>query len=175
MNKPLFNKKVTSLFAILLIVPFIIRSLAPALEPYPAVVLPLGIGMFNIKDSLIEMQTIKINVLSKSNTWHEIDAEELIGPIPERYFYQIYSNGMGYNKNNYKTIKTAFWDNTIIPKKSSNDNKINILNNFYKKNLHKNGFDDKTFKLVITNKIINVNKNEILKEVIIDEKNYYLY
>lgn len=47
--KPGFSTATTAIVAILLIIPFLIRSLAPSLEPYPAIVLPLGVGLFNIE------------------------------------------------------------------------------------------------------------------------------
>jgi hypothetical protein len=85
----------TLLFAFLL-VPFAIRTLAPTLEPYPAVLLPSGTGTIKMTGGQIDLDRLAIyGKTAGSDAWIRLSLSRFLNPIPPQYFPTLAQRNFG--------------------------------------------------------------------------------
>ena len=84
------NLLYTALLLGFLLVPFAIREFAPALEPYPAVLLPSGAGRIKTTQGQIDLgRTGLYGKVAGSNAWTRLSPAEFLNPIPPQDFLPI--------------------------------------------------------------------------------------
>jgi len=83
----------TTRLSAFLLVPFAIRTLAPTLEPYPAVLLPAGTGTIKMTGGQIDLDRIAIcGRAAGSDAWTRLSPSQFLNPIPPQFF-PILANG----------------------------------------------------------------------------------
>lgn len=169
-----FSTTATAIIAILLIIPFLIRSLAPALEPYPAIVLPLGIGLFNIEETEIDINTIQIMGQNERGEWERIQAGNFLEPVPPYYLHKIAENNFGLITQNRKVIKTAFWGEIQVPRKPITDKDVTSTKHWVRDRLGTLGFRDSTFLLRRTLKTVDLKTDSVKSETTLEEVEFEL-
>lgn len=81
--------------AFLLLTPFILRELNPALEPYPAVLLPVGRETLQRQDGDVLFRRDALGVVLPNGLTERVDGGALIYPIPDLYWKAIALRGFG--------------------------------------------------------------------------------
>lgn len=82
--------------ALLLLTPFALSKLHPALEPFPAVMLPSGANLTRLDD---EIRTFTVAAASArrpgETAWERIDPVALVDPVLPQYFNSLAARGFG--------------------------------------------------------------------------------
>lgn len=170
------NTWLTLLLSCLLIPPFIIKTLYPSLEPYPAVILPSGSNTINIEDSKVSFS--KTSVWAKQNsrakTWTEIDSRKFIEPIPGYYLQHIALNSFGFESKAKKTgsILKRKHDSILSSKITSDE--IAATKNWFKQKLNKSGYVSDEFMVVSEEITFDINTGKIASRKKIDEQIFKL-
>jgi hypothetical protein len=100
----------TTLLSAFLLVPFAIRTLAPTLEPYPAVLLPSGAGTIRMTGGQIDLDRIAIyGKTAGSDAWTRLSPSRFLSPIPPQYFPALAQRSFGrYIGNTSSTVSMRF-------------------------------------------------------------------
>jgi hypothetical protein len=86
----------TTLLSAFLLAPFAIRTLAPTLEPYPAVLLPTGGGTIKITGGQIDLGRLAIyGKNAGSEAWTRLSPSRFLSPIPPQYFPNLAQRNFG--------------------------------------------------------------------------------
>lgn len=86
----------TTLLSAFLLVPFAVRTLAPTLEPYPAVLLPSGTGTIKITGGQTDLDRIAIyGKTAGSDAWTRLSPSRFLNPIPPQYFPTLAQRNFG--------------------------------------------------------------------------------
>lgn len=169
-----FSTKASVFIAVLLITPFLIRSLAPALEPYPAIVLPLGIGLFDIGENRIEVKAIQILAQNQNNEWIRIEPGKFLEPIPPYYLSKLLESKFGLIEQDSREIKTAFWGTVEVPRKPVTNKDVVSTKKWIRDKLSKLGFKDSTLRITRSVKTIRLQTDTVLNESITEEVDFEL-
>ena len=90
------NFSLTLLLAFILLPPFVLKTLKPHLEPYPAIILPSGANTVDVGVRDISFSRTNLwGKHEKDNTWTRIDLETFWPPLPSQYFGPIVRNSLG--------------------------------------------------------------------------------
>lgn len=173
-NNEGFSTSTTAVILVLLIIPFIIRSLAPALEPYPAVVLPLGIGLFEIDQELIQVRTTQIMGKNREDTWERIPPAQFLNPLPPYYLYAIADNKFGLSPQNRKEINTAFWGRVDIPRKPVTKSNVVSTKKWVSERLTTLGYQDSVLRIRNSVKTIDLKTDSLINERIVEDSDFEL-
>jgi len=169
-----FSTKTTLAIFVLLMVPFVIRSLAPALEPYPAVVLPLGIGLFDVDQNHIEIRSTQIMGLNEEGNWERITPSQFLNPIPPYYIYDIAKNKFGLITQDYKEINTAFWGRVEVPRKQITEHDVESTQEWIRDRLKILGYQDSVLRYRESLKTIDLETDSLIHEKIVEEIDFEL-
>lgn len=99
--KPLFPTRFSLILSFILLLPFVIRTIAPALEPYPAIVLPAVATKIDVGGDVAKVGVISIYGYESGNNWKRIDPVNLLEPIPVRYLSKIIRHDFGLTQTTY--------------------------------------------------------------------------
>jgi hypothetical protein len=84
------------IFALLLLGPFILTTVRPDLEPYPAIILPAGAWTISLKTEELSFPDHSIYGRREHNQeWIALDTRRFLDPIPAWYLMGIMSAGLG--------------------------------------------------------------------------------
>jgi hypothetical protein len=90
----------TTLLSAFLLVPFAIRTLAPTLEPYPAVLLPSGTGTIKMTGGQIDLGRIAIyGKTAGSDAWTRLSPSQFLNPIPPHFFPSLAQRNFGISSS----------------------------------------------------------------------------
>ena len=114
------NLSLTLILAGTLVSPFVLKTLHPYLEPYPAILLPSGAGRVSIDEEIVSFGRISLWGKNEDNNWKRIDIENFLAPMPKHYFSSVVKNSFG--------LDLATKDIKVLPKEfHSSVTKKNIL------------------------------------------------
>lgn len=173
-NNKGFSTTTTLVIFVLLFVPFVIRSLAPALEPYPAVVLPLGVGLFDVDKTVIEVHTRQIMAINKAGEWERIPPAQFLNPIPPYYIYDIAKNKFGLIPMDRREINTAFWGRLEVPRKPVTERDVESTQEWVHNRLRKLGYQDSVLRYRESLKTIDLQTDSLIQEIIVEEVDFEL-
>jgi hypothetical protein len=90
------NTLYTALLSAFLVVPFAIATLAPVLEPYPAVLLPTGGGRIKTTEDQMDWGRLVIyGRVADSDAWTRLSPLKFLGPIPAEFFSTLVQRYFG--------------------------------------------------------------------------------
>lgn len=90
----LFSRWESLLVALALIVPESLRSIVK-LEPYPAVILPMGSGTIRIKNGKVPARRTYL-AAKRNGKWEEVDASKFLAPVAVHYLAGIARRDFGF-------------------------------------------------------------------------------
>ena len=176
------NFWLTLLLAIILIPPFVLRTLSERLELYPSILLPSGATRIYLGDKNVTFNRISLwGKHEKNNTWKRINLETFWSPFPRQYFFPIVKNSLGLELDNKKITRTS--DKFLINKVAQTMNKIwsdkitpdevNDAKDWWRKKLDRSGYAP---ELRITSEKVtyNIETSKIIKIKTSDEKIFRL-
>lgn len=173
-NEPIFSTWATAIIAIGLIIPFLIRAMAPAMEPYPSILLPLGIGMGNTESELTEVQSTQIKAQLKNGMWERIEPVRFMEPMPSYYLYSVASSNLGLVSQNHKEINTTLWGRVSVPRNSITDEDIEETRKWIRDRLKKLGYSNSVIRLEQSVKVVNIHTDSVQSETILEVKDFEL-
>jgi hypothetical protein len=90
------NMLYTALLSAFLVVPFVIATLAPVLEPYPAVLLPTGGGRIKTTEDQMDFGRLVIyGRVADRDAWTRLSPPKFLGPIPAEFFSTLVQHYFG--------------------------------------------------------------------------------
>jgi hypothetical protein len=90
------NTVYTALLSVFLVVPFAIATLAPVLEPYPAVLLPTGGGRIQTTGDQMDWGRTSIyGKVAGGDAWTRLSPPEFLSPIPPEFFSTLVQRYFG--------------------------------------------------------------------------------
>ena len=170
------NLSLTLLLSCLLIPPFVLKTVYPPLEPYPAIILPAGSDTVNIENSRVSF--VKTSVWAKPKdrleSWSQIDSEKFLAPIPVHYLKYIVLTSFGFESQQPKagSIWKKKYDSILNGKITSAE--IAATKNWFGNKLTKSGYLADEFKVISEEMTFDVNSGKIVSQEKIDEKVFRL-
>ena len=170
------NICLTLLLSCLLIPPFVLKTVFPTLEPYPAIILPAGSDTVNIEDSKVSF--VKTSVWAKpkdkAKSWSQIDSEKFLAPIPVYYLKYIVLTSFGFESKQLKTASVwkKKYDSILNNKITSEE--IAETKNWFGQKLNKSGYISDEFMVISEEITFDVNSGKIVLREKIDEKVFRL-
>src|SRR5260221_14069107 len=90
------NMLYTALLSAFLVVPFAIATLAPVLEPYPALLLPSGGGTIKTTEDQMDLGRLVIyGRVADRDAWTSLSPQKFFSPIPADIFSPHVQNYYG--------------------------------------------------------------------------------
>lgn len=174
LKRELFSVSTTIVIALLLAVPFIIRTLAPALEPHPAVLLPLGIGMLDIDDNVITYSVTKVQGVDEMGNWVRLSPREIIFPAHDWYFVPLMNHDFGLKNHRTRNVKSAIWGFIDIPVKQINEAQMIESQQWFKERLIQLWVQPDSFRVAEYEIKHHITLNKELSRECVSEKMYRL-
>ena len=170
------NISLTLLLSCLLIPPFILKTLSPSLEPYPAIILPSGSDTIAIENSKVSF--VKTSVWAKQNDraiiWSQIDSSKFLEPIPGYYLQHIVLNSFGFKPEDRKVGSALKQKHDSFLSSKITSAEIAATKNWFGDKLTKSGYLSDEFKVVSEEMTFDVNSGKIVSREKVDEKVFRL-
>ncbi|RAI91978.1 hypothetical protein [Algoriphagus yeomjeoni] len=108
----MFSVRFTIALLLILMIPFILRTLSYRLEPYPALLFPGGEGMVSVPldSAIINYRYSELHGYREGIGWGKIDEVEFMKPVPQHYLRNI----LKHNSDLFDT-------NDSLPKKKASE------------------------------------------------------
>ena len=103
-SRPLFAVGTTAIVAVLLLVPFALRTLSSAVEPYPAVLLPAGPGKVPVSSGTASYSVRSLLGHKPDGSEAPLDPVRFLAPIPVQYLYALADGEFGQRTERDGTI-----------------------------------------------------------------------
>jgi hypothetical protein len=103
-SRPLFAAGTTAIVAGLLVVPFALRTLSSAVEPYPAVLLPAGPGKVPVSNGTAGFSVRSLLGHRPDGSEAPLDPVTFLAPIPVQYLYALADSEFGQRTKRDGTI-----------------------------------------------------------------------
>lgn len=115
------NLSLTLLLAFILIPPFALK-IRKRLEPYPAIILPIGARKVNVGKKEINFNRTSLwGKREKDNTWTRVDVKKFLHPIYVHYWDPISRNSFGLKSTEGRIIKLFKGINILSKKVTPNE------------------------------------------------------
>lgn len=89
-----------SALALVLGAPFALKTVAPALEPYPAIIYPAGAGVVDTRENLLRSSRVELVGFDPASGQEQIvEIQPFLSPIPVQYFRDLTSREFGLQEN----------------------------------------------------------------------------
>lgn len=155
-----------------MLIPFIIKSLQPGLEIYPAIIFPAGAEKLNLNAEIRSFQNYEL--YGFKDTLIQIDTKKFLDEIPRQYYHSLVKGSFGLENylNEFILPYTPF---RFSEKNYLNDKKIKEAKIWIRDKLTRQGVSD---SILIVRKIQNdydINERKLKNQRIIDEKTFSLY
>lgn len=93
----------------LLGIPFLLRTIAPTLEPYPAIILPAGAGKVSRSEGIFTFNRFEaIGIDAATGKEKQLNPSTLLRPIPVQYFHVIFDNNFGLGASPTRRIRFKY-------------------------------------------------------------------
>ena len=174
--KPLFSLKFTVFLVLVLFVPFVLRTLAKQLEPYPAIILPSGASKIDLKEGVIGVNSLSIYGYDTQGKLEKIDVKQFIAPIPSHYFPVIAKNEFGLSTKTTDEIWLRGLNKKIdIKRKSVSLANQELAKIWLSNRLKKLGLSTSLILIRYEFKELSINDGKELSREITNEKNISLH
>jgi hypothetical protein len=150
----------TTLLSAFLLVPFAIRTLAPTLEPYPAVLLPSGEATIKMTGGQIDLDRLAVyGKTSENNSWTRLSPSRFLSPIPLQYFPNLAQRNFGMSPGGpiAHRIRGVGVVITIQPRKVSEE-EVRNAKQWLRARLKDSGCDDNPLR--ITQEVVTVRPSD---------------
>jgi hypothetical protein len=106
-RRPLFGVGTTVILVLLLVVPFVLRTLSSSAEPYPAVLLPAGPGQVPVSHGTAGFSVRSIVGRRPTGSEAVLDPVTFLAPIPVHYLYALADGQFGQDAGGDRTISSG--------------------------------------------------------------------
>ena len=173
--KPLFSLKFTVFLVVVLFVPFVLRTLSKKLEPYPALILPSGASKIDLKEGVINVDSISIYGYDTQGKLQKIDVEQFIEPIPNHYFRHIANKEFGLSTKTTEEIWLKGLNKKInIKRKSISLENQRLAKIWVSNRLEQIGLSTSSILIRNESKVLSINNAKEVSREITNEKNISL-
>ncbi len=107
------------LLGIFLVIPFLLREISEGLEPYPAVLQPVGANKVSTTDNVLVFTEAQLIAIKIDGSVHEVDTEAFTGQIPHYYWGNMAYLGFGLGPARSQSLSLGMWNLTFTETKSS--------------------------------------------------------
>ena len=90
-----------------LMLPFLLRETSSRWEPYPAVLLPVGDGLLDVRSPDVRFERTEVAAVLENGREVELDMEALLSPIPSQYWEDIVRHRFGLQRDQRDRTRTA--------------------------------------------------------------------
>ncbi len=174
--KPLFSLKFTVFLILVLLVPFVLKTVSRKLEPYPAIILPSGASKLDLKEGKIGVDGISIYGYDTQGNLEKIDVKQFIAPIPSHYFHVLANNEFGLSTKTTDEIWLRGLNKKIdIKRKSTSSEHQELAKIWLANRLKKLGLSTSSILIRYEFKELSINDGKELSRKITNEKNISLH
>ena len=173
----MFSVRFTIILCLSLFVPFYLRYRYPALEAYPAVLMPVGAFTVRQDSNQIAIKYRSLYGLDQNSNWQRVDPQLFMKPIPVQYLYDvstsIFNLNTPYSPPFKKKNGIAFrFLNTLHLLDSSNKSEQDKakLKVWVQNKLREQGLTGTALKEVTSVEMISSETEKIVAKKDIDEK-----
>lgn len=127
--------------AVGLIVPFVLREIDPALEPYPAVIQPAGANKVSTEEAVKFVET-QLFAVKEDGSEQRVNTKDFMGRIPGHYWGNIAGARYGLEPAKTRTASVGRWSITLLTAKEASPQERKEALNWIHDRLHAQGIDD---------------------------------
>jgi hypothetical protein len=153
--------------AIILFSPFVLKTLQPGLEIYPAIIFPAGAELLRANNEIRSFQSYEFFAFKDSLI--RIDAKKLFTGIPTQYTHSIIKGNLGLEPYNNK-FKIPFSNLYLEEKNYLTEKKITDVKLWLKRQLISQGFSDSVLVVKKVQKDYNLKTKNLTLQSIVHEK-----
>jgi hypothetical protein len=153
------NLLYTALLSAFLLVPFAIRNVAPALEPYPAVLLP-GAGSIKMTEGKIDLDRISIyGRAAGRDVWTRLSPVQFLNPIPPEFFPTLAQRYFGLSRVG-PIAQSIRWTGLVITIDTHKVSEEEVRNakQWFRARLNGSGCDDNVLR--ITQEVVTLRQSD---------------
>jgi hypothetical protein len=142
------NMLYTALLSAFLVVPFAICFLAPALEPYPAVILPGGGGRIKTTEDQMDFGRISIyGRVAGRDAWTRLSPPKFLSPIPAEFFPPLVQRNFGLSPVGPIAIRTRVGVVITIDTRKVGEEEVKNAKQWFRARLNGSGCDDNVLRI----------------------------
>lgn len=168
----MISVKGTIVLLIMLFVPLSLTILG--VEPYPAINLPYGGGVYRQQDHRIQISYRAVYGVDAQGKWKEIEPVAFMKPIPYQYFPVMSSTSFGFD-----TLPESHRDVRVYKylglKKKNRKRDYAELTAWLRSRLIDHKLRDSTMKVVTYTETISTDTRELIAKEIVNERLIKLY
>ena len=142
------NTLYTTLLSVFLVVPFAIATLAPVLEPYPAVLLPSGGGRINTSGDQMDLYRISIyGKVAGRDAWTRLSPPKFVSPIPDSFFSPLVQHYFGLSPVGPTANRTRVGVVITIDPRKVPEEEVKNAKQWLSARLKESGCDDSVLRI----------------------------
>ena len=174
--KPLFSLKFTSFLGIALFLPFILKTLSPKLEPYPAIILPSGAKKLNFEKEVLEVRSLSIYGYHNQGELQRVSAKKILEPIPKQYLYSLAKNEFGLSTKTTDEVRIKGLGKKLeIKRKQISSEEQKSAKNWLSNQLRKQGLSPSNILIKQEIKKLDLDEGKQVSKEIKNENNIPLH
>ena len=153
----------TSILGLLLVPPFLLKTLSASLEPYPAIILPAGPHQVELTGDRVNFTRLSLwGKKPATGSWTRIDSKKFLAPIPHEYLENIIDNSFGLEvaEKKYNNIFQQNLFAILHAKISANDRKD--TKKWLRYRLSKQNLDNKKLRISQEEGVFDINTGQIV-------------
>jgi hypothetical protein len=142
------NTLYTALLSAFLVVPFAIATLAPVLEPYPAVLLPTGGGRIKTTEDQMDFGRLVIyGRVADRDAWTRLSPPEFLSPIPPEFFSTLVQRYFGLSPVGPIANRTRVGGVITIDPRKVPEEEVKNAKQWLSARLKESGCDDNVLRI----------------------------
>lgn len=168
----MISVKGTIILVIMLFVPLCLTILGA--EPYPAIILPYGGGVYRQQDHKIQISYKAVYGVDGHGQWKEIEPVSFMKPIPYHYFPYLAGISFGFDTlaKNHRDVRIYKF---LGLKKKDRKRDYAEMTSWLRNRLTANQMRDSTMKVVTYTETISTDTRKLLAKEIVNERIINLY
>jgi hypothetical protein len=153
------NMLYTALLSAFLVVPFAISTLAPILEPYPALLLPSGGGRVKTTEDQMDLGRISIyGRVAGRDAWTRLSPPKFLSPIPAEFFSPIAQHSFGLSPVGPIANRTRVGVEVTIDTRKVGQEEVKNAKQWLRARLNASGCDDNVLR--ITQEVLTFRRSD---------------
>ena len=153
------NTVYTALLSVFLVVPFAIATLAPVLEPYPAVLLPSGaLRIQTTGDQMDIGRTSIYGRVAGHDAWTRLSPPEFVSPIPDSFFSPLVQHYFGLSPVGPVANRTRVGVVITIDPRKVPEEEVKNAKQWLSARLKESGCDDSVLR--ITQEVVTFRRSD---------------
>jgi hypothetical protein len=153
------NMLYTALLSAFLVVPFAIATLAPVLEPYPALLLPSGGGTIKTTEDQMDLGRLVIyGRTADRDAWTRLSPPKFLSPIPAEFFSPLVQHYFGLSPVGPIANRTRVGVVITIDPRKVPEEEVRDAKQWLRARLKDSGCDDNVLR--ITQEVVTFRRSD---------------